>query len=82
MKINFLKKCNKEEQIPVANAWEVRWNRRYGEYSDQVEPAVVVCLTKEDADKFKKSLKEAFELLQHTSGTRVTVNLIKYEVKE
>lgn len=75
--MNFLKKLlipsGEKEEVTAYKTYTVRWWSRYGEYSNDIRAEVEVFTTKEDADKFAKSLKEAYSLLRHTSGTKVYV---------
>jgi len=62
-----------KEDITAYETWVVRWKSRYGSYSSDTKPEVEVFTSEEDACKFKQRLEEAFNLLRHTSGTKVTV---------
>ena len=62
-----------EKELDAYESWTVRWSSRQGEYSSQVQKETEVFLDKESAEAFAQALKDAFKLLRHTSGTRVTV---------
>ena len=59
--------------IDVVDTWEVRWYSRHGEFSGDVRTEVMIFVTEVEAEEFAQALKDAFKLIQHTSGTRVTV---------
>lgn len=62
-----------KEELVAYESWIVRWQSRYDEYSSSIRPEAEVFTNKEDADKFAEQLREAFKLVRHTHGTRVTV---------
>ncbi len=64
---------NETKEIKVAQTWEVRWQSRYGEYSGSVRPELESFLTEKEANDFAESLRAAYKLLRHTSGTEVSV---------
>lgn len=53
--------------------WCVRWTSRYGEFSGQIQDEIEAFTSEEEASSFKVSLENAFRLIKHTSGTRVTI---------
>jgi hypothetical protein len=53
--------------------WIVEWTQRYGSFSDNTKQAFQAFLSKEDADKFADSLRQAFKLIGQTSGNKVSV---------
>ena len=72
----------KKVEVPLTNAtklvdaiqlWEVRWYSRYGEWNGNISPELEAFPTEADALTFADSLRNAFKLIRHTSGTRVTV---------
>lgn len=65
---------NEIREIEVAQLWEVRWTSRNGEYSSDTRPEMEAFPTQEAAGDFAESLRNAFALVRHTSGTRVTVS--------
>lgn len=64
---------NETREIEVAQLWEVRWNSRTGTASWDVRPEVEAFPDEDAARQFALSLKNAYGLLRHTSGTIVTV---------
>lgn len=64
---------NETREIEVAQLWEVRWQSRHGEYSMDVRPEIEAFPTRQAAEEFAESLRNAFDLVRHTSGTNVTV---------
>jgi glutamate dehydrogenase/leucine dehydrogenase len=65
---------NETKQIQVMQTWEVRWQSRNGEYSGNVKPEAEVFTSEEEAVEFANSLKKAFRLIRHTSGTSVSIS--------
>jgi hypothetical protein len=53
--------------------WMVRWTSRYGEYHGNVQSEAAAFTTQEDAEHFAQSLRDAFELIRHTSQAYVEV---------
>lgn len=51
----------------------VQWYRRHGAYSHDTEKCIEAFPNHQDALEFADSLKAAYKLLQHTSGTSVKV---------
>ena len=66
-----------EMSVDVIETWEVRWDSRWGEYSGNIKPEIRVFPSKEGATAFGKALKDAFKLIKHTSGNRVTIGKLK-----
>lgn len=66
-------KSNETKEVPSAYLYEVRWDSRYGEYSSSTKPEVEAFTTSELAEEFATSLRNAFKLIRHTSGTAVSV---------
>ena len=74
MKIRKLFFRDKQQQaVGVFECWEVRWFSRYSHYSDGTKPEIRVFPIKEDAEEFARALKDAFKLIKHTSGIKVTL---------
>ena len=67
-----------ETSVDVFQCWEVRWTSRHGQYHGDTRREVRVFPKKEDAGVFRDALQDAFELVKHTSGTRVS--LTKQEI--
>ena len=55
--------------------WMVRWNSRHGQFHGDTKPQVQAFGTREDAEHFATSLREAFALIKHTSGNEVRVEV-------
>ena len=53
--------------------WEVRWTSRHGEYSGNTQPQLECFTSIAAAEEFAVSLRNAFALVRHTSGTTITV---------
>lgn len=53
--------------------WQVRWLSRYNEYHSGTKPEVRGFSSRQAADDFAESLRTAFKLLRHTSGTKVEI---------
>jgi uncharacterized protein YeaC (DUF1315 family) len=64
---------NKTKKVQAVQLWEVRWESRYGEMGSDTRPEMEAFSSEEEARKFKSSLENAFRILRHTSGTRVTL---------
>lgn len=64
---------NETREIEVAQLWEVRWKSRHGPYHSDVRPEVEAFPSRQAAEEFAESLRNAFDLVRHTSGTKVTV---------
>ena len=62
---------NGTRQIEVVQLWEVRWMSRHGEYSGDVAPQIETFTTREAADNFATSLRNAFKLIRHTGTVYV-----------
>jgi hypothetical protein len=60
-------------ELAAFENWTVRWHSRYGQYAGDTREEVEVFLNEEDANTFADSLRAAYKLLRHTSGTNVTV---------
>lgn len=73
----FIPQSNETREIDVAQLWEVRWQSRHGEYCSDVRPEMETFLTETEACDFKASLENAFELIRHRSGTKITVQKAK-----
>lgn len=72
----------KKTQVPVSNethevdaivTWSVKWKSRYGEFMGEVTEECETFIDESVAKEFKTSLDNAYKLLKHTSGTRVTL---------
>lgn len=54
-------------------SYEVRWTSRYGEYSGHTRPEIEIFKDKNEAEHFKKMLEDAFKIIKHTSGDKVSI---------
>lgn len=67
---------NETREIEVAQLWEVRWTSRHGEYSVCTQPEMEAFTTREAAEEYATSLRNAFDLIRHTGeGNHVSVRL-------
>lgn len=64
---------NKTKTIDAVQLWEVRWKSRFGAYASDTREEVECFTDVELANEFAQALKNAFSLLRHTSGARVSV---------
>ena len=65
---------NQTREVEAVQMWNVRWQSRNGEYTDHVHPELEAFPTETQAQEFATSLRNAFALIRHTSGTRVSVS--------
>ncbi len=61
--------------------WAVRWYKRYGQFSDDVEEVAQFFTNKDEAKEFKGSLERVNRLLGHTDYKMSTFVLEKVENK-
>lgn len=61
------------EILEAAESWIVRWESRCGQFSYDWRKECEVFLSKEDANRFAESLRNAFNLLKFTYGIEVVV---------
>lgn len=75
MNFKWLKvpKTNETKDVQSIRMWEVRWFSRYDAYHNCIKEEVECFLSEELANDFAVSLNNAFNLLRHTSKTKVTV---------
>jgi len=71
LKIFFRDK--QQQSVEIFECWEVRWQSRHGAFSHDTVPEIRVFPKRKDAEDFKAALEDAFKLIKHTSGNRVTV---------
>ena len=64
---------NETEEIEGLVTWVVSWERRYGNYSHDVEKCYQAFTDREVALQFKQSLENAFKLIGTTCGNKVTI---------
>jgi hypothetical protein len=60
-------------RVDAVELWEVRWRSRYGEYFGDTQDECEVFPIEADAHAFAQALRDAYKLLKHTSGTKVSV---------
>lgn len=65
---------NRTKQIQVPQLWYVRWESRYDKYGSSTQPEVEAFTSEQQANEFAESLRKAFKLIKHTSGTNVLVS--------
>ena len=71
---------NGTKMVEAAELWHVRWYGRKNAYRDGLFSCVEAFLSREEAENFATSLRNAFELLRITAGytdsdsTMVTVS--------
>jgi hypothetical protein len=68
---------NETKIINVVQLWEVRWLSRHGEWRDDTKTEVEVFASKEEANAFREALENAFRLIKHTAGDKVTLEKAK-----
>lgn len=73
----FTPKSNDIIAIQVLESWNVKWQSRLGKNSDNVQDECEFFLDEEVANAFAVSLRNAFNLLKFTYGTKVTVEKTK-----
>lgn len=63
------------KDIAAVKTWEVRWDSRYGIFSDNTNPEIEVFVSEEKAREFYDALVSAFKLLKYTCNktTKVTM---------
>ncbi len=64
---------NEIKEVDAVQLWIVNWYSRYDEYSVSVKKEYEAFISEDEANKFADSLRKAYKLLRHTSGTQVTV---------
>lgn len=68
---------NEVKEIEAVQLWEVRWRSRHGDFSGETSPQVEAFPTQELAEEFATALRNAFTLIRHTYGIKVTVQKAK-----
>jgi|GEM_PF-3696356 len=61
------------DNMVLTDAWCVRWFSRWGEFSTETRQECEIFATEEEAHEFANRIKEAFQLIRHTSNAKVTV---------
>ena len=64
---------NATKSVEAVQMWEVRWQSRHGKFHADTRPELECFISLESAEAFAVSLRNAFALLRHTSGTTITV---------
>jgi hypothetical protein len=64
---------NRTKRVETVQLYEVRWMARYDEYFGNTRPEVEGFLSEAAAEEFARSLRNAFKLIRHSSGTRVEI---------
>lgn len=64
---------NETRQVEAVQLWVVKWESRFGPYSHSVKTEFEAFPSKEDAEAFATSLRNAFRLIRYTSANEVTV---------
>ncbi len=60
-----------------AETYRVEWFSRWGQYSSDVQKECEFFTEKDDAEKFKKELDNAFAFIKHTSQNEVKLSVNK-----
>ena len=61
------------KNVDAVKLWIVTWYSRNGKYSGDIEKEYEAFASEEAANEFVESIKKAYALLRHTSGTEVNV---------
>lgn len=64
---------NETKTVDAVELWYVEWTSRYDKYCNDTQKEFEAFPSKEDAENFAESLRQAFKLIRHTSQTRVSV---------
>lgn len=56
-----------------AEIYTVSWMSRFGNYHSDTNRVYKAFLTKEDAEEFAQSLRDAHKLLQNTNSIKITI---------
>lgn len=64
---------NETKIADTIQLWYVSWYARHGAYYADTRREVEAFPTEAEANTFATSLRNAFRLIKHTSGTEVTV---------
>lgn len=65
---------NAMEAVDAVQLWSVRWTSRHGAFSHDTSEESEWFTSKESAERFALSLRNAFGLVRHTSQIDVKVN--------
>ena len=64
---------NELKRVDAVKLWIVTWYSRNGQYSSDIVKEYEAFTSEEAATEFAESLKNAYALLRHTSGTGINV---------
>lgn len=62
-----------KQEFTVLRSWTVSWESRYGQFSGDTQKEFEVFISEEEANQFANQLKDAYKLLKHTHGTKVSI---------
>lgn len=65
--------ANETREVDAVQLWEVRWTSRHGAFHADIRPQVEAFPTRDEADFFAESLRNAFKVIRHTDGNYVSV---------
>ncbi len=68
---------NEIKEIDAVQLWRVEWISRYGEFHSHIRQEVEVFTSESQANEFATALRNAFALVKHTWGNKVTVEKAK-----
>jgi hypothetical protein len=74
--MNWFKKSlpsGETSDILIVKTWEVRWTSRSGQFHSDTRKELAVFTDETMANHFKQALEDAFKLIKHSSGTKVTI---------
>lgn len=72
-KINSIFGVKKVKNVQGAEIYTVSWMSRFGDYSSDTNRVYKAFLTKEDAEEFAQSLRDAHKLLRNTNSIKITI---------
>lgn len=72
-KINSIFGVKKVKNVQGAEIYSVSWLSRFGDFHSETKPVYKAFLTKEDAEEFAQSLRDAHKLLQNTNSIKITI---------
>jgi hypothetical protein len=64
---------DKLKTVDAVQLWTVRWDSRHGRYSTDTRPEVETFTSEGEARKFAGDLRNAFNLIKHSSGTDISI---------
>jgi hypothetical protein len=70
-------KSNEVTQKQAVQLWEVRWRSRHGDFHADTRPEVECFTSEQEAEDFAQALRQAFALIRHRSGNRISVERAK-----